>query len=895
MLTDQELEEYCASLKLLPHGISFVKDIRKNPPARNAKGGRENVSGFYPSPRMKCTIQFESRTGEKSYIYLLEHDRNVLEFWDQPEPGIRLSYERDGRKTTQPHIPDFFVLERNGCGWVECKPRKDLIERSGVSNRFVEVNGVWRCPPGEAVAADYGFFYRVICENDINQILVANFEYLDDYYRTEHAVSDRTRKAVKQLVASRPGVTLKELRVACPEAGANEINAMLMAEEVYADLALFSITEKPEKVRIFRDFSLATALQFVDQQDCSAVRCPIPQLYEGAKVKLGTRELEVTLIGNGIVLMTGDGDIKMQEQTVHELLSKGEMTVLSAPVQDLKVEATAFLNLRPPSAIEEGWVKLQEYNDPEQFAKLSERTRERRRWCFRQAAAEYGPDFGWFGFIPRRDLSGRKPMLLPSAVTGVLETAFKSIWEKAQAVDFPVFWREVKLQAGKLGIGSQMVCRKLVKKWVVQRSDDETMKTREGTTRAASKAPPKPIIDDTTPHGRWPWDRVYIDHTKVDLQLLLGEQPPALSSVIKTLRPWLSVMLDGYSRCVLAFVLDFNAPSNRACMHLTRECVRKHKRLPKTLVLDNGKEFKSTYFRQLMANCKITADYRPPRRPRFGAQIERWFETANTRLFHQLIGNTKIMKNARQLTSAVDPTKLAVWTLEMLQEALLEFCYEVYNDIEHSSLGCSPNQKYAAGIKEHGLRETRSFPYTEDFVRWTLPSTPKGTVRIGEKGVSVLNILYWDDAMRRHIGEDVPMRYDPCDISKVYVYIDDHWVWAKSGIHQVIAGMSEKQREIASKALRLEQKQKGEKQDASDRKLGEFMQKWEGKQAIAHQKKLDLAYNQAKLLTEGQTEPGDKTQGQSEAPEGKAPASVVKEKLPPRKKLAVRTPNQKAA
>ncbi|MBE0543719.1 MAG: transposase family protein [Verrucomicrobia bacterium] len=250
-------------------------------------------------------------------------------------------------------------------------------------------------------------------------------------------------------------------------------------------------------------------------------------------------------------------------------------------------------------------------------------------------------------------------------------------------------------------------------------------------------------VPGTTPHGRWPWERACIDHTKIDLRLLLDDGVPLDGSKPETLRAWLSVMIDGFSRKVLAFVLDFNPPSNKSCMLLLRECVRKHRHLPKMLVMDGGKEFKSNYFKSsfksLMSKCLIISEYRPPRRPRFGAQIERWFGTANTQLFHQLLGNTKVICNVRQVTKAVDPSELAACTLEILHETLSEYCDAIYNGADHSSLNCSPNAKFKVGNTVHGDRLNRRFEYTEDFIKWMLPSTSKGFAKVTRDGIKVID------------------------------------------------------------------------------------------------------------------------------------------------------------
>lgn len=59
-------------------------------PTRRVGGGRDNVSGRYPSRKMGLTIQFQSHGVELPLVYEMEHDPGVLEYYDQP-PSIPLA------------------------------------------------------------------------------------------------------------------------------------------------------------------------------------------------------------------------------------------------------------------------------------------------------------------------------------------------------------------------------------------------------------------------------------------------------------------------------------------------------------------------------------------------------------------------------------------------------------------------------------------------------------------------------------------------------------------------------------------------------------------------------------------------------------------------------------
>jgi putative transposase len=55
---------------------------------------------------------------------------------------------------------------------------------------------------------------------------------------------------------------------------------------------------------------------------------------------------------------------------------------------------------------------------------------------------------------------------------------------------------------------------------------------------------------------------------------------------------------------------------------------------------------------------------------------------------HNLLGNTQIRRQVRQVTKTVDPQGRACWTLAALAARLDEWAFEVYDTIEHPALPC---------------------------------------------------------------------------------------------------------------------------------------------------------------------------------------------------------------
>src|SRR5437016_14467872 len=228
---------------------------------------------------------------------------------------------------------------------------------------------------------------------------------------------------------------------------------------------------------------------------------------------------------------------------------------------------------------------------------------------------------------------------------------------------------------------------------VNRRQGYEVVLRRRGRRAAYQIEPPYLELELTTPrHGDRPFHICHIDHTELDVELLCSSTNRNLG------RPWRTILIDAFSRRLLAFFLSFDPPSYRSCMMVLRDCVRQYGRLPQILVVDGGKEFESVYFETLLARYECTKKTRPPAKARFGSVCERLFGTANTHFVHNLLGNTQITRNVRQVTKSVDPKKHAIWPLAGLYDRMCEYLYDIYDTIQHPALGLSPREAYGSGL-----------------------------------------------------------------------------------------------------------------------------------------------------------------------------------------------------
>lgn len=118
-MTFEVFQTWTQHLQLTSETEALIASIRSSPPVRRVSGQANNITGRYPNPKMGMSTQFESDRVEFWAIYSMERDDDVLEFYEQSY-RIPLSYHANsGRKTTQWHTPDFFVLRCSSAGWEE--------------------------------------------------------------------------------------------------------------------------------------------------------------------------------------------------------------------------------------------------------------------------------------------------------------------------------------------------------------------------------------------------------------------------------------------------------------------------------------------------------------------------------------------------------------------------------------------------------------------------------------------------------------------------------------------------------------------------------------------------------------------------------------------------------
>ena len=452
---------------------------------------------------------------------------------------------------------------------------------------------------------------------------------------------------------------------------------------------------------------------------------------------------------------------------------------------------------------------------------------------YRKAEAEFGS--GYLGLLPGTRQRGNRESKLPEATRTLMTEFIDKNYESLKQKGMQASWGALTVACGNQGTVAPSY--KAFSIAVRLRPRFQQALKREGQRAAYQEQPFYWQLDQQTPrHGDRPFEIAHIDHTELDLQSVCSRTGQTLG------RPWFTLLTDAFSRRILALYLTYDRPSYRSCMMVLRECVRRHARLPQIVVVDNGGEFKSTYFETLLARYECLKKTRPPTMPRFGSVCERILGTANTQFVYNLQGNTQLTRRPRLVTKATDPRGQAVWPLADLFLSLCQYAYEVYDTAMHPALGTSPREAYTAGFELTGQRLHRMVPYDQQFLMFTMPTTPKGTARVvPSRGVKIRYLYYWCDRFRDPNVEAQPaeVRYDPFDAGTAYAFVQNQWEECHCEHFAAFRGRSEKEILLASQELRRMRERHSQNRWLSARQLAVFLESVEAQEALLVQRWID--------------------------------------------------------
>ncbi len=742
---------------------------------------------------------------------------------------IQLQYRaRSGRKTTQWHTPDFFVIRQHAAGFEEWKPVTALETLTvTMPERYQrEPSGGWRCPPGESAAQAHGLFYRVRTNAQVHPLVIQNLKFLQDFWIHPYEVPPEQEAQVLTLVTTAPGISVRQLQDACSDLPVDVLWALLTDQRLFTDLSASSLMQW-DQVRLFHSQAEA------EEARSRAARLPQPiPLF--TRLSFDGRLWEAEKQGDRVVLRPEVGvTVTLPTTHVQQLLDTGAATLVgeAAPSQ-LSEEARTLLLGAGPTALAAANQRLSTILAYLSGEAVTVTKRSVQNWLrnYREAEQAYG--CGYLGLLDKSARRGNRAPRVDAASKQLLETFLRTHYAVPQAKRRSAVYALYREACVKEHVSP--VSRATFYRECAFFTTPEVTAARHGRRAAYPDQPRFYSLDQTTPrHGERPFALAHLDHTELDIVLVSSVTSKPLA------KPYATFLTDAYSRRLLAVHVSYEPPSYREVLMAFRLCVQRYGRLPQEIVVDHGPEFGSVYFEALLSQCFVTKINRPPQQPHFGSVIERIFGTTTSEFLNQLRGNTQASKEPSLLTREVDPKRLAIWTLERFAARLTEYVYEVYDVMEHPALFMSPREAYEQGMELAGARSHRVIAYSEAFLMQTRPTTRTGKAKIYRgRGITINGLQYWHERMMASdiAGQTVPVRFEPYDMGVAYAFIDGQWLECIADAYAQVHGRSEKEWNLILDEWREHQRQHAQKRvTLNGPLLAQFLQQVEQEETFSRE------------------------------------------------------------
>lgn len=414
--------------------------------------------------------------------------------------------------------------------------------------------------------------------------------------------------------------------------------------------------------------------------------------------------------------------------------------------------------------------------------------------------------------IDKHELRGRRPTSLPEALSELIEEGIEKIYLTPQRESLRETrdWIQLRIeQENRRRAPTQAlpdVTHRMLRHALSRIDRYAILKTRYGQRYAQDAV----RVYGKGPACTYPLERVEVDHTPLDVLVVDAETGLLLG------RPWITVMIDGYSRMIVGIHISFRNPSVRSVLRCLKHAILPKvdvkERFPKVngewkayglihqLVCDNGLEFHAHDLEAACAELGAHVVYCPTRSPQMKGRVERFLKTLNYGFVHLQPGTTFATYDKRHV---YDSGATAALTLESLQEIVHRWIVDVYSVTFHRAIQSTPSHRWDEGIQKFPPR----LPKSADVVNAYLGNCSRR--HLTKNGIEVHSLQYNSAALqelRRRCGNiEVSVRTDPDDLGAIFVFDDQskRYLEARSTMPGYADGVSvEQHRWIRSKARR---------------------------------------------------------------------------------------------
>ncbi len=306
-------------------------------------------------------------------------------------------------------------------------------------------------------------------------------------------------------------------------------------------------------------------------------------------------------------------------------------------------------------------------------------------------------------------------------------------------------------------------------------------------------------------------ERVEIDHSP--LKLVVGTEAGPIG------QPWLTVLIDYYSRMIVGFCIGFDPPSYPVIMEALRNAILPKSYIkdrfprvqgdwpcfgiPEKLVCDRGSDLTSKDLEQAAFQLNMELDFNPPRTPHFKGTVESAFDTLHDQLISSLPGRTFRSWERRADYNADDGPLIPYDTLV---EVVHLHLVDVYSKSKHPTASCTRLEVWQESASDHPP---------------CLPASPDDLVvllsrrverNLSSRGLEVNGMFYNSDelmALRAELAannarvDKFQVRYNPWDLGHVWVLnpLDTRYLKATAA-DSTMLGMTEYQWKVLRRAVR---------------------------------------------------------------------------------------------
>ncbi|MGV0111893.1 Mu transposase C-terminal domain-containing protein [Arthrobacter sp. CP30] len=277
------------------------------------------------------------------------------------------------------------------------------------------------------------------------------------------------------------------------------------------------------------------------------------------------------------------------------------------------------------------------------------------------------------------------------------------------------------------------------------------------------------------------------DHTMLDILIRGADGRPT--------RPWLTIVLDDYSRAIAGYMVILGAPTAMNTALALRQAIWPKSDpawpvcgIPDVLYVDHGSDFTSHHLTRVTNDLRIRMIHSAVARPQGRGKVERFFGTINTELLSALPGHI----------SRGHPQPTPTLRLEELTAALHNLIVGTYNHRCHSETQTTPTQGWIADGWMPRLPET-----LEQLDELLL--TVQAPRKVRRDGIRFQGLRYHSPTLASYVGETITIRYDPRDVSEIRVFHRDQFVCkainpeyqhATIGIKEIQAARTARRRQL---------------------------------------------------------------------------------------------------